>query len=134
MYDISGERPLGYGCTGEQQGICSGGPAHHPECPDGRPASGARPRNTVTLEFDPPADPRWPADPPADWLMAWASGWLAGYATGYDHGHDDGEHEYGATLAAALTPMRRAAAHGIDVAMARGAWQQQQKRMGGEPG
>lgn len=71
------------------------------------------------------------ADPPADWLMVWMSGYLAGYATGYDHGHEDGEHEYGATLADALAPMRRAAAHGIDVAIARGAWQEQQRRMGG---
>lgn len=80
---------------------------------------------------DPPAAPPAGTDPPTDWLMVWMSGYLAGYATGYDHGHDDGEREYGETLADALAPMRRAAAHGIDVAIARGAWQEQQRRMKG---
>ena len=121
-----GERPLGYGCAGEQAGICSGGPAHHPECPDFRP----RPRNTVTLEFDPPADPRWPTDPPAWWLEAWAAGWMAGHATGFEHGVDAGYAEYGAVLADALKPMRRAAAHGIDVALARRAWENHRVRGG----
>lgn len=76
--------------------------------------------------------PRTPSyDPPADWLMAWASGWMAGYATGHEHGTQDGEQHAAADLAAALDPMRRAAAHGIDVAIARGAWEQHQRRMGG---
>lgn len=69
--------------------------------------------------------------PPAEWLAVWASGYLGGYATGYDHGHEDGDREHGERLAEALNPMRRAAAHGIDVALARGAWQQHQRRMGG---
>lgn len=68
--------------------------------------------------------------PPAEWLMVWVSGYLGGYATGYDHGHEDGDREHGEQLAEALDPMRRAAAHGIDVALARGAWQQHQRRMG----
>lgn len=74
-----------------------------------------------------------PDGPPADWLMVWMSGYLAGYATGYDHGHEDGEQEYGATLAEALAPMRRAAAHGIDVNIARAAWQSQRDRETGTP-
>lgn len=75
---------------------------------------------------------REPVDPPADWLMAWASGWMAGHATGYEHGHEDGQQQYAGTLADALRPMRRAAAHGIDVAIARGAWEQHRRRMGGD--
>ncbi len=78
-----------------------------------------------------PADPRWPSDPPAWWLEAWAAGWLAGHATGYEHGVDEGYAEYGAVLADALKPMRRAAAHGIDVALAREAWAEHQRRMRG---
>lgn len=86
----------------------------------------------MTLEFDPPpqasGDPRWPADPPAWWLEAWAAGWMAGYATGHEHGTEAGYVEYGAVLADALRPMRRAAAHGIDVALARRAWENQRER------
>lgn len=82
-------------------------------------------------EHEIPLDAVPVVDPPADWLMAWASGWMAGYATGHDHGVEDGEQRAAADLAAALDPMRRAAAHGIDVAIARGAWQQHQRRMGG---
>lgn len=78
-----------------------------------------------------PLEPAPPAEPDTDWLMAWASGWLAGYATGYEHGHEDGEREYGESLAEALTPMRRAAAHGIDVALAREAWGEHQRRKRG---
>jgi hypothetical protein len=66
--------------------------------------------------------------PPAEWLMVWFAGHLAGYATGYEHGYADGEQEYGSSLQEALAPMRRAAAHGIDVRMARAAWESQRAR------
>jgi hypothetical protein len=66
--------------------------------------------------------------PPAEWLMVWFAGHLAGYATGYEHGQADGEQEYGSSLQEALAPMRRAAAHGIDVRMARAAWESQRAR------
>ena len=75
------------------------------------------------------ADP-WPNDPPGWWLAAWAAGWMAGHATGFEHGVDAGYAEYGAVLADALKPMRRAAAHGIDVALARRAWENHRVRGG----
>ncbi len=134
-------------------GICSGGPAHHPDCggdvipspPAGPPTDwhalrmeAQETHRRICNGDDPQHHPECPyfhddppAEPDTDWLMAWASGWLGGYATGYDHGHQDGEREYGESLAEALTPMRRAAAHGIDVALAREAWAEHQRRMRG---
>lgn len=122
VYDVSGNTGntgQGIVCDGEMRGICAGSDVHHPEC--------------ASYTVVQPRTPSYEDGPPADWLMVWMSGWMSGYATGYDHGHADGEQEYGAQLQAALQPMRRAAAHGIDVMTARRAWENQRRAGHGLP-
>lgn len=68
-----------------------------------------------------------PVDPPAAWLSAWMAGYLSGYANGHDDGVDVGYGEYAAVLGEALSPIKKAAVRGIDMMMARRAWENQRR-------
>lgn len=89
--------------------------------------------NPATCGGGPQCTENVPATPPAAWLEAWMSGYLSGYGNGLEDGTDAGYEEYGTVLAEALSPIKKAAARGIDMMMARRAWENQRRAEHGMP-